>query len=293
MKIYNTQKNFFNDDVVIYGSLSALSGTTFTNTTFTTTSALSVVNTGVGPALYVAQAAGNYDIASFYDLDGVEVLHVGNAPTPGSTGKIGINESNPGAELTVRGAISGSGSITAADITATGVTVKGAISGSDGITVATATVRGSVSATGRVNTLGITQNIIPVVAGLSALNLTGNNGLSALVYTPPTGYRFITGDYFITPTVKIGNYGTGQSGGSFTLIDSDYQILANSVSPTTNLNIDNVVKGTLSNTTRSTTISGVWIVMSTAPNLGTGNTVTALSATVLVTGYLIPTTSSF
>ena len=174
------------------------------------------------------------------------------------------------------------------------VTVSGAISSNDGITVSTATVRGSVSATGRVNTLGITQNIIPVVAGLSALNLTGNNGLSALVYTPPTGYKFIAGDYFITPTVKAGNYsGSGQNGGTFNLIDSDYNLLANSVSPATILNIDNVVKGTLTNTTRSTTTSGVWIVMTTAPNFGSTNTISVLSATVLVTGYLIPTTSSF
>lgn len=114
MRINNNQINYFNNDVLIYGSLSALSGTTFTNTVFTTTSALSVINTGTGPALYVSQAPGNYDIASFYDRDGVEVLHVGNAPTPGAKGKIGINESNPGAELTVNGAISSNDGITAA-----------------------------------------------------------------------------------------------------------------------------------------------------------------------------------
>jgi hypothetical protein len=106
MRINNTQTNYFYGDAVFQGGLSALSGASFTNTVFTTTSALSVINTGIGPALYVAQAPGNYDIASFYDKDGIEVLHVGNAPTPGSTGKIGINESNPGAELTVNGAIS-------------------------------------------------------------------------------------------------------------------------------------------------------------------------------------------
>ena len=114
MRINNTQTNYFYGDAVFQGGLSALSGATFTNTVFTSTSALSVINTGIGPALYVAQAAGNYDIASFYDKDGIEILHVGNAPTPGSTGKIGINESNPGAELTVKGAISGSDGITVA-----------------------------------------------------------------------------------------------------------------------------------------------------------------------------------
>jgi len=113
MRINNTQTNYFYGDAVFQGGLSALSGAVFTNTIFTSTSALSVINTGIGPALYVAQAAGNYDIASFYDKDGIEVLHVGNAPIPGATGKIGINESNPGAELTVKGAISASGSLSA------------------------------------------------------------------------------------------------------------------------------------------------------------------------------------
>ena len=114
MNINNYQANSFYNDVVIYGGLSALSGTTFTNTIFTTTSALSVINTGVGPALYVSQAAGSYDVASFYDGDGVEVLHVGNAAGGGNPkGKIGINESNPDAELTVNGAISSNDGITA------------------------------------------------------------------------------------------------------------------------------------------------------------------------------------
>jgi hypothetical protein len=115
MRINNTQTNYFYGDAVFQGGLSALSGAVFTNTIFTSTSALSVINTGIGPALYVSQAAGNYDIASFYDKDGIEVLHVGNAPTPGAKGKIGINESNPGAELTVNGAISGNNGITVAD----------------------------------------------------------------------------------------------------------------------------------------------------------------------------------
>jgi len=112
MIINNNQKNNFYDDVVIYGGLSALSGTTFTNTVFTTTSALSVINNGAGPALYVSQAPGNYDIASFYDQDGVEVLHVGNA-FGGLSGRVGINESYPGVELTVNGQISANNVITA------------------------------------------------------------------------------------------------------------------------------------------------------------------------------------
>ena len=99
-------------NLVIQGSLTALGTATFANTIFTTTSAVSVINTGPGPALYVYQAAGPYDVASFYDGDGVEVLHIGNA-NPGGNGFVGINESFPAVELSVRGAISASKTITA------------------------------------------------------------------------------------------------------------------------------------------------------------------------------------
>jgi len=102
----------FTNNVTINGNLTALGTSTFANTIFTTTSALSVINNGAGPALYVSQSPGNFDVASFYDQDGIEVLHVGNAPTPGTLAKVGINESYPSTELTVRGAISASYSIT-------------------------------------------------------------------------------------------------------------------------------------------------------------------------------------
>ena len=103
----------FEKNVTIQGNLTALGTSTFQNTVFTTTSALSVVNLGPGPALYVFQAAGPYDVASFYDGDGIEVLHVGNAQGGGNPlGQVGINTSFPSAELTVNGAISGNKAIT-------------------------------------------------------------------------------------------------------------------------------------------------------------------------------------
>lgn len=99
-----------NKNLTVYGNLTALGDSYFVNTVFTTTSALSVINTGHGPALYVFQAAGPYDVASFYDGDGVEVLHVGNA-APGGLGRVGINESYPTVELTVNGSISSNNTI--------------------------------------------------------------------------------------------------------------------------------------------------------------------------------------
>lgn len=103
----------FEQNVTIQGNLTALGTSTFQNTVFTTTSALSVVNLGPGPALYVYQASGPSDVASFYDGDGIEVLHVGNAQGGGNPlGQVGINTSDPSAELTVNGAISSNGVIT-------------------------------------------------------------------------------------------------------------------------------------------------------------------------------------
>ena len=101
---------FATNNIVIQGSLSAAGGATFANTVFTTTSALSVINLGVGPALYVYQTSGPYDVASFVDGDGIEVLHVGNANF-GQNGKVGINQSFPNKELTVTGEISATGII--------------------------------------------------------------------------------------------------------------------------------------------------------------------------------------
>jgi len=111
MRINNSQLNYFTGDVIVVGGLSALSASYFANTVFTTTSALSVISQGYGPALYVSQRSGDYDIASFYDRDGVEVLHIGNAFN-GVSGRVGINESTPNMELTVRGQMSATGAIT-------------------------------------------------------------------------------------------------------------------------------------------------------------------------------------
>ena len=94
-----------NRDVTVLGKLSALGISYFANTVFSTTSAICAYNVGPGPALYVYQAAGPYDVASFYDGDGVEVLHVGNA-TPNGNGFVGINNGDPNVELSVKGSVS-------------------------------------------------------------------------------------------------------------------------------------------------------------------------------------------
>jgi len=100
---------FFNQNVTIYGDLSCTGTQTFKNTVFSTTSALSVTNTGGGEALWVGQT-GAGDIASFYDVDSnIEILHIGghNSIYP----NVGVKVSNPNKDFTVKGELSASSDI--------------------------------------------------------------------------------------------------------------------------------------------------------------------------------------
>ena len=99
----------FDSNVTIFGNLSCSGTQTFNNTVFSTTSAVSVVHTGSGPALWVGNN-GTGDIASFNDIDlGVEVFHVGGAN--GTHPNVGVKTSTPNVDFTVSGAISASSTI--------------------------------------------------------------------------------------------------------------------------------------------------------------------------------------
>lgn len=94
-----------NGNLTIFGDLSATGTSTFSNTIYSTTSALSVVNVGnTGPAVYVGNN-GTGDLASFYDIDSnIEVFHIGGAN--GDFPNIGVKTSTPNKDLTVNGEIS-------------------------------------------------------------------------------------------------------------------------------------------------------------------------------------------
>lgn len=95
-------------NLTVFGGISALSGITVIQSTTTGVSSLSVVNTGLGPALYVRQA-GIHDIAVFEDAEGGPILHVNNVnPILGAPGAIGILTQDPTETLTVKGSISAS-----------------------------------------------------------------------------------------------------------------------------------------------------------------------------------------
>lgn len=94
----------FEGNVTISGDLSCSGTQTFNNTIFSTTSAVSVVHIGSGPALWVGND-GTGDIASFYDIDSnVEVFHVGG--NNGTFPNVGVKTSTPNVDFTVNGEIS-------------------------------------------------------------------------------------------------------------------------------------------------------------------------------------------
>lgn len=120
-------------NLTISGNLTALGNSYFLNTLFTTTSAISVVNTGPGPALYVYQGPGTSDVASFYDGDGVEVLHIGNCDPGDQFGKIGINTGDPNKELTVKGSVSASGTMNLGTVNTNASSTSFVVLGTDNI----------------------------------------------------------------------------------------------------------------------------------------------------------------
>ena len=94
-----------------FTSLTSTSAT-FVNTVVTSTSALSVINNGTGPALYVRQKGSNQPIAEFVDQEGGVIYFA-------DTGNLGINTTAPNEKLTVSGNISATRSIEGLSLSAT------------------------------------------------------------------------------------------------------------------------------------------------------------------------------
>ena len=93
-------------DTSIYGNLSVYGDETILRTIISTTSALSVINHGTGPALYVKQAGSNEPIAQFVDHEGGQIIFA-------DSGDVGIGTTAPTEKLTVAGNISANGGLSA------------------------------------------------------------------------------------------------------------------------------------------------------------------------------------
>jgi hypothetical protein len=94
-------------DAYISGNLTLAGSANFHNATYTTTSALSVSDSGTGPALFVQQT-GDQPIAAFYDDNSIALYIDGHTARAGN---VGIGTSTPDYKLTVVGDISASGRI--------------------------------------------------------------------------------------------------------------------------------------------------------------------------------------
>ena len=131
------------NNVSITGNLSVLGDFTRMDTIVTTTSALSIINHGTGPALFARQAGSSQPIAEFVDKEGGQIIF-------DDGGLVGLGTSAPGQKLTVSGNISAHGALSA---TGTG---DNYFAGSVGIGTADPpqklTVRGGLTHT---NSLGI------------------------------------------------------------------------------------------------------------------------------------------
>jgi len=98
-----------------FNEITALSAN-FTQTIVSTTSALSIINAGTGPALYARQD-GNEPIAHFIDKDGDDIVFADD-------GYVGIGIFNPPEKLTVVGNISASGT-TVSNVISAGGRIEG------------------------------------------------------------------------------------------------------------------------------------------------------------------------
>jgi hypothetical protein len=176
---------------LIVNYLSALSGSTFVNTTFTTTSALCVQSTiNSGPAFYVG-ANGSGDIASFYDTDqNVEILHVGgnNGTFPG----VGVKTSTPVKDFTVNGEISASNSIWTGGSFISGGTNLTGIFGSKTSTDSVFNTVSANSATWSSGGGGGSSAVTSVVTGTSANWNSSYTTLNANSARWTTAYNFVS-----------------------------------------------------------------------------------------------------
>ena len=108
--LYTSTGIDINGDTTISGNLSVLGDFTYIDTIVSVTSALSVINHGSGPAIYIEQTGVDQPIAKFVDTEGGVIIF-------DDGGKVGIGTAAPDEVLTVVGNISASGAVRGTNIT--------------------------------------------------------------------------------------------------------------------------------------------------------------------------------
>ena len=137
-------------DSTIYGNLSVTGDFTCIETTVSVTSALSVTNTGTGPALFVCQT-GVQPIAHFIDKEGGDIVF-------NNDGYVGIGTFSPSERLTVSGNISANGTLRIDGVTTIGgdTTIEGAATVCGATTLNSTVTLGGIS-TGTSNTVVVSD----------------------------------------------------------------------------------------------------------------------------------------
>ncbi len=207
-------------NLTISGNLTALGNSYFANTLFTTTSSISVVNNGPGPAMYVYQGPGTSDVASFYDGDGVEVLHIGNCDPGQQLGKIGVNESDPNKELTVRGSVSASGTLNLGTINTNATSDSIVVLGTGNI-LEKRSIDSRTWGSSLVDGTGTTNYVTKWSDSNTVTNsIVFDNGTNVGIgTTSPSEKLDISGNLKTSGTATIGNIATG-TGSSFVIESS-------------------------------------------------------------------------
>jgi hypothetical protein len=231
--------NFYADNIInntdlygnltVYGAITALSGITLVNTFNTSTTALSVINIGTGPALYVSQGSNIKGVAVFVGANNQEILRINNTdpnlnqptvvitkgPTNRSLSAIGISTFEsieaPLATLTNLNAASASigvenvttidaGTVNAGTIKATSISADGLV-----MPVDSYALFGNMTVYGQINALSGVQNISSFVLQTSSLSVVSVAQAPAL-FVRQTGGNPVT-QFFgnTTEVLRINN----------------------------------------------------------------------------------------
>lgn len=208
--------SIFNDtdlfgDLTVHGNITSLSGLNIVSTFATTTSSLSVVNTGLGRALDVTQASNTEGIASFKGNNGEVVRISNNNPDVGQAG-VAISWNSSGPALSAQG-YSNFNTINASNINSTNITTTNArinnlnvdvitrlksISATDIVTnniilpragggiINNTTFYGDISVLGRITSLSAIEIVSTSTTATSSLNII-NAGIKASYLTAAFG----------------------------------------------------------------------------------------------------------
>lgn len=263
------------NNATISGNLSVLGDLTFLNTTVSVTSALSVVNAGTGPALFVKQS-GTEPIAYFRDSEGGDIIF-------SNTGYLGLNTglTTPNERLTVAGNISASGIATLSGAVLKGIKQTSTPTGNRLVTVETdGTLTYDPIATDSVNVDGIglvanrltkststtsTLTASKIIDNGSTIffdrsvgfmmqsNDIGNTANSAVISRQVySTYAASTGTTLSTFPIEI----TSQGGGTLTIIAARYNVMLYSLTPSDRRTTFDII-GSISPFSLSGTVYGI------------------------------------